>query len=210
MQALTLRGLYAITDGPRHDLIDVAQQALAGGARILQYRDKTQDQMRRLTEANALRQLCRRYRARFIVNDDIMLAAAVAADGVHLGQSDPAIESAHHQLGAEAIVGISCYDSIERARSAVASGASYVAFGRFFPSITKPEAPQALPTLLKTSATLAIPRIAIGGITPDNAPALIAAGADMLAVVSALFAAKDVYAAAQRFTKLYPPESLAP
>jgi thiamine-phosphate pyrophosphorylase len=183
-------GLYAITDGPRTDLSATVAQALAGGARVLQYRDKTADAARRHAEAAALKQLCDTHAVPLIVNDDVALADDVAA--------------ARAALGAGAIIGVSCYDSLERARAAAAAGADYVAFGAFFPSPTKPQAVRASLDLLRQSATLGVPRVAIGGITPDNAPSLVEAGADFLAVISAVFAAPDVCAAAQRFARLYP------
>jgi len=198
------RGLYAITDGPRTDLPAVVAQALAGGARVLQYRDKTADARRRHADAIALRQLCDLHAVPLIVNDDVALAVAVGAAGVHLGRDDGDVAAARAALGAGSIVGVSCYDSLQRARSAAAAGADYVAFGAFFPSPTKPHAARASPDLLRQSATLGLPRVAIGGITPDNAPSLVEAGADFLAVISALFAAPDVQAAARCFARLYP------
>ncbi|MEW9625578.1 thiamine phosphate synthase [Rhodanobacter geophilus] len=200
----TGRGLYAITDGPRADLPEAVAQALAGGARVLQYRDKSADAARRHAEATVLRQLCDRYAVPLIVNDDIALAAAVGAAGVHLGRDDDDLAAARAALGPGAIIGVSCYDSLERARAAAAVGADYVAFGAFFPSPTKPQAARAPLELLRQSAALGVPRVAIGGITPDNAPSLVEAGADFLAVISAVFAAPDVRAAAQRFARLYP------
>ena len=200
------RGLYAITDGPRDDLPDVVARALAGGARVLQYRDKTADAARRRAEAVALKQLCDAHAVPLIINDDITLAAAVGAAGVHLGRNDDDMAAARAVLGADAIVGVSCYDSLARARAAAAAGANYIAFGAFFPSPTKPDAVRATPDLLRQSVTLGLPRVAIGGITPDNAPSLVEAGADFLAVISAVFAAPDARAAAQRFARLYSPD----
>jgi thiamine-phosphate pyrophosphorylase len=196
-------GLYAITDGPRDDLPEVVAQALAGGARLLQYRDKSVDAARRHVEALALKQLCRRGGVPLIINDDVALARAVGADGVHLGREDDDLASARAMLGEHAIIGVSCYDSLQRAQSAARAGASYIAFGAFFPSSTKPLAPHAPIDLLRQSAAFGVPRVAIGGITPDNGASLVEAGADYLAVVSAVFAAADVRAAAQRFTDLY-------
>ncbi|HEX8777785.1 MAG TPA: thiamine phosphate synthase [Rhodanobacter sp.] len=198
------RGLYAITDGPRNDLSAVVAQALAGGARVMQYRDKTTDAGRRRADAAALRQLCDLHAVPLIINDDVALAVAVGAAGVHLGRDDGDVAAARAALGAGAIVGVSCYDSLQRARDAAAAGADYVAFGAFFPSPTKPHAARASLDLLRQSATLGLPRVAIGGITPDNAPSLVEAGADFLAVISAVFGAPDVRAAAQRFARLYP------
>lgn len=199
----TGRGLYAITDGPRPDLLDVAAHALAGGARLLQYRDKSADSVRRHAEAAALKQLCATYAVPLIINDDVALAIAVAAGGVHLGKNDDDPAAARIALGAESIIGVSCYDSLARARAAAHAGASYIAFGAFFPSPTKPLAPHAPLELLRQSAALGVPRVAIGGITPDNGASLIEAGADFLAAVSAVFGASDVRAEAQRFTSLF-------
>lgn len=200
------RGLYAITDGPRADLLDAAAQALAGGARVLQYRDKTMDTARRHAEAVALKRLCDAHAVPLIINDDVALAARTGAAGVHLGRDDGNVAAARAALGNGAVIGVSCYDSLELARAAAAAGADYLAFGAFFPSPTKPHAVHASPTLLRQSAALGLPRVAIGGITPDNAPSLVEAGADLLAVISAVFSAPDVRTAAQRFARLYPPD----
>lgn len=199
-----IRGLYVITDGPRADLLDVVAQALAGGARVLQYRDKTADAARRCDEATALMRLCTAHGVPLIVNDDVALALEIGADGVHLGEDDDGLAEARAALGKQAIIGVSCYDSLARARAAAAAGADYVAFGAFFPSPTKPHARRAAPELLRQSAALGLPRVAIGGITPDNGAPLIEAGADCLAVISAVFGASDVRAAARRFADLFP------
>lgn len=197
------RGLYVITDGPRPDMMDVAAQALAGGASMLQYRDKSRDSARRFREAQALRQLCRIHAVPLIINDDVALAQAVGADGVHLGRDDDHLGAARAALGEGAMIGVSCYASLQRAREAAAAGASYVAFGAFFPSPTKPSAPLAPVDLLRQSAGLGIARVAIGGITPDNGRVLVDAGADYLAVISAVFGSTDVRASAQQFTDMY-------
>lgn len=201
---LSGQGLYVITDGPRPDLLAVTRLALEGGARLLQYRDKTRDPGRRLEEARALKALCAEFGVPMIVNDDVALARATAADGVHLGEDDGDIAAARTTLGPEAIIGVSCYDSIDRARAMAAAGADYIAFGAFFNSPTKPQARRAPRELLRQSAALGLPRVAIGGITPDNGGDLIDAGADYLAVISAVFGADDVRAAARRFVDLFP------
>jgi len=200
---LARRGLYAITDGPRADLVDAADAALAGGAVLLQYRDKTADDARRRDEAQALARLCAARGVGFIVNDDVALARAVGAAGVHLGEDDGDVAAARAVLGANAIVGVSCYDAIDRARELVAAGADYVAFGAFYPSATKPRARRATTALLREAAALGVPLVAIGGITPDNARPLIDAGADLVAVITAVFGAHDVRAAARRFQSLF-------
>lgn len=200
----TGHGLYVITDGPRPDLLAVARQALEGGARLMQYRDKTADPARRKQEASALVELCREFGVPMIVNDDVALAQAAGAGGVHLGEDDGEVAAARATLGTQAIIGVSCYNSIERARAMAAAGADYIAFGAFFSSPTKPNTVRAPMDLLRQSAALGVPRVAIGGITPDNAESLIDAGADYLAVVSAVFGAADVRAAARHFADLFP------
>jgi thiamine-phosphate pyrophosphorylase len=206
-----LRGLYAITDAQQNNdrqLLADVEQALRGGASIVQYRDKSQDPQRRLNNAIALRALTQRYAALFIINDDPQLADSAQADGIHLGQDDTDIEAARTLLGQEAIIGISCYNRFELAQQASAAGADYVAFGRFFTSQTKPQARQAeLDLLRRAQHELAIPVAAIGGITANNADTLIQAGADMLAVVHDLFAQDDIEAAARRYQPLFPPRA---
>jgi thiamine-phosphate pyrophosphorylase len=203
IQYQLMRGLYAITDGPRGNLLVAAEAALAGGACVLQYRDKSTDHDRRHAEAVALQVLCLAHGVPLIINDDIALAAAVGAAGVHLGEQDADIAAARTRLGPAAIIGASCYDSLPRARQLAAAGADYLAFGAFFPSPTKPEARHAPTSLLRDAAALGLPRVAIGGITPDNGGALIDAGADLLAVISGVFGAADVRAAARRYADLF-------
>ncbi|WP_153115897.1 thiamine phosphate synthase [Rhodocyclus tenuis] len=190
VQPVALRGLYAITpDGlPEATLLAQAEAALAGGAAVLQLRDKSSDAARRLRLAQALAALCRRHGALFIVNDDLALALAVGADGVHLGADDGDPLAARQALPPGGIVGVSCYADFARARVAVAAGADYVAFGAVFASPTKPQAPRAsLDLLARSRAELGVPACAIGGITLANAGEVIAAGADLLAVVSEVF-----------------------
>lgn len=196
-------GLYAITDGPREDLLAAAREALEGGAAMLQYRDKTRDSARRLREARELAALCRAFAVPLIINDDFGLAHASGAAGVHLGENDGAIADARAALGADAIIGVSCYDSLRRAQDAAAAGADYLAFGAFFPSRTKPAARRATPGLLRDARRLGLPLVAIGGITRENGGSLIAAGADYLAVVSGVFGASDIRAAARHYAELF-------
>jgi thiamine-phosphate pyrophosphorylase len=200
-----LRGLYAITPedaGP--DLTRRVELAIAGGARVIQYRDKSRDLVRRRTQAQALCKLCRAAGTRLIINDDPLLAAAVGADGVHLGRDDGDPAQARRLLGPGALIGVSCYDRLELAIAAQAAGADYVAFGSFFPSATKPDAVRAEPDLLRLArAVVGLPLVAIGGITPQNGAALIAAGADLLAVVSGVFSAPDPRAAAAAYARLF-------
>lgn len=206
----SFRGLYAITDGPRVDLLDACAAAIEGGATILQYRDKGSDHERRQREAQALQALCMRHRVPLIINDDVELAAAVGAAGVHLGEDDAAFASARARLGNAAIIGVSCYDSLERARQFAAAGADYLAFGAFFASPTKPLARRATTRLLRDARAFGVPLVAIGGITPDNARELIDAGVDAVAVISALFGTGDVRATARLFANLFNPEPLSP
>lgn len=204
---LQRRGLYAVTDGALIEparLVERVTQALRGGAVMVQYRDKSTDTRRRLREAQALCEACRAYGALLIINDDVALARAAAADGVHLGKDDAPLAQARRMLGEQVIIGLSCYNSLQRAVEAQAAGADYVAFGRFFPSRTKPDAVTAGIELLRQANTrLRIPRVAIGGITPDNGAALIEAGADLLAVVHGVFGQPDPEAAARRYARLF-------
>lgn len=194
------RGLYLLTP----DLADTGQLLTRVGdvladAALLQYRNKAADAALRREQATALLALCRRHGVPLIVNDDIALTAAIGADGVHLGEDDDDISAARAWLKGNAIIGASCYDSFERAQRAADAGADYIAFGAFFPSPTKPHARRATPALLRAAVALRLPRVAIGGITPDNAPSLIAAGADLLAVISGVFDAADPAAAAHAY-----------
>jgi len=199
--ATRLHGLYAVTDEALDGgLIAAAAEALAAGVRILQYRDKSDDSQRRKMEAIVLRALSRRHDALLIVNDDPALAQAVEADGVHLGRDDTDIAEARRLLGPRAIIGVSCYDSLELGRSAAAAGADYIAFGSVYPSPTKPDAVYApLGLLTAAKRELGIPVCAIGGINPDNAGPVLAAGADMLAVISGIFSAPDIEQAVRAF-----------
>lgn len=197
------RGLYAITDGPRPDLLEVVAHALAGGARLLQYRDESADASRRHAEATALVQLCQGSDVPLIIDNDIDLARTVGAQGVHLSGTDDDIDAVRAELGEHAIIGVSCRGSLQRAQVAARAGASYLSFGTFFLSPTKPLAPRVSIDLLRQSAALGVPRVAIGGITSDNGAALVEAGAEYLAVISAVFGATDVRTSAQRFADLY-------
>ena len=203
---LDWRGLYAITDS-RFKGYDIAQQvlkAIQGGARIIQYRDKSDDANLRLKEAAAIAEVCKTNDVIFIVNDDIELAKAVNADGVHLGHTDASLKKARELLGADAAIGVSCYADIDRAKAAQLSGVSYVAFGRFFNSSTKPNAPAvSLDVLAEAKKQLTVPVVAIGGITQDNGAPLIKSGADMLAVVNGVFGAPDITLAAQSICNLF-------
>jgi len=207
MKHPSCRGLYAITDAlliPDDRLTEAVEQAILGGARLIQYRDKSHDDARRLTQARALNELCQHHEVPLIINDDVELAAQVGAAGVHVGKDDSAFAIARARLGGNALIGVSCYDRLDLALEAVRAGADYVAFGAFFPSPTKPTEIRASVALLrKARATLNVPIVAIGGITPDNAPLLLDVGADALAVVSGVFDQPDIQAAARRYANLF-------
>ena len=200
-------GLYAITDSnliPAAELATRVAQAIAGGATVIQYREKQLAASERHRQAAALAALCRRHAVPLLINDDVELAAAVGAAGVHLGRDDTAIRTARERLGADAIIGVSCYNTLQRAHAAAAAGADYIAFGRFFPSHTKPDAVQAEPELLQQARRqLELPLVAIGGITPENGARLLATGANLLAVIHGVFGQPDAQAAAQRYTDLF-------
>lgn len=198
-------GLYAITAESHtnpEQLAQAVKAALRGGAKLVQYRAKSAHD--RLAEATRVLAECRAAGVPLIINDDVELALAVGAEGVHLGKDDGSLQAARVRLGANAIIGVSCYDSVERALEAQALGASYAAFGRFFPSASKPHAPCArLETLIEAKRKLSIPLVAIGGITPTNGRPLVEAGADMLAVIDAVFGADDPERAAAAFQPLF-------
>ena len=200
---MKLSGLYAITT-PSENLPQQVEAAIAGGARVIQYRDKSSDQPLRLEQAQQLSLICRAAKIPLIINDDVELAARVSAAGVHLGRDDIALFNARRDLGGDAIIGISCYNDLDLALQAQRQGADYIAFGSFFDSPTKPLAVRADSSLLqRAQQELQIPVVAIGGITQENGKILIEAGADMLAVISALFAQADVEQASRSFAQLF-------
>lgn len=202
-----LRGLYAISDNKlcaHRGLEADVLAALQGGAVMIQYRDKGSDSTRREREAKALLLLCRRHHARLIINDDVELTQVVGADGVHLGAEDAPLRATRTRLGDQAIIGVSCYDSLELAYKAKRAGADYVAFGSFAESPTKPDATRvSLALLREASDNLQLPIVAIGGVTPENGAELIAAGASLLAVISGIFGTTDPEAAARRYCALF-------
>ncbi|WP_044872279.1 thiamine phosphate synthase [Pseudomonas sp. LFM046] len=206
---MKLRGLYAITDSQLladGKLLPYVEAALKGGAKLLQYRDKSSDEARRLREAESLRELCTRYGAQLIINDDAELAARLGV-GLHLGQGDGSLAAARALLGRQAIIGGTCHASLDLAAGAIKEGASYIAFGRFYNSQTKPGAPAATLELLdEARQCFQLPIVAIGGVTLDNAPELIARGASMVAVIHALFgadSAAEVERRARAFSALF-------
>lgn len=200
-----MQGLYVITDGSMGDtLFHKVEQALRGGASIVQYRDKTLDALRRQQEVQVLKALCREHNAIFIINDDVALAKTVQADGIHVGKDDAALASAREQLGNSAIIGVSCYNRLELALQAVQQGAGYIAFGSFFPSPTKPHAPRATLELLREARQqFDVPICCIGGITLENAPDLLTRGADMLAVITDVFNSVNIGQQAKRYAMLF-------
>lgn len=204
--AYAIKGVYAVTPDCANttDLLHRVRLALTGKVQILQYRNKSANTAQRLEQAHALRKLTREFATTFIVNDDIQLAAHVDADGVHLGAADDSVDTARAALGIHKIIGVSCYNRLSLAHDAVCAGADYVAFGAFFPSTIKPDAEVAdIELLLQARVELAVPLVAIGGITLHNAASLVHAGADALAVISALFDAEDIMATAKKLSKLF-------
>lgn len=201
----TIAGLYAITPdwGDTTRLILAVRQAIAGGARVVQYRNKTADAARRLEQALALSAVCGRDGATFIINDHVELAQTVDADGVHMGATDGDLAAARQKLGRGKYIGASCYDSIDLAHTALAVGADHVAFGSAFSSSTKPSAVRAPHSLYAAAGALGVPVVAIGGITCGNAAQVIAAGAHAVAVISDLFDAPDIRARAAQFSTLF-------
>ena len=201
------RGLYAITDSqliPPGELVQRVSLAITGGAVMIQYRDKGPAASAGIDEVVSLAVLCRQHGIPLIINDDAELAARVGAAGVHLGRDDASLQAARARLGTEAIIGISCYNDLQRARQAVLAGADYIAFGRFYPSHSKPDAMPADPGLLVRATTeLAIPVAAIGGITPANGQDLVTAGASLLAAIHGVFGQPDIEAAAQHYAALF-------
>lgn len=199
-------GLYAVTPDEPDTAVLAAKvrAALAGGAALVQYRHKTADSALRREQGATLLKICRERRVPLVVNDDLALALEIGADGVHLGAEDGSIACARAELGPGRILGASCHNLLQSALDAEGAGATYVAFGSFFPSSVKPNAARATVELLREAKRkLVLPVVAIGGITHANAPELIAAGADSLAVISALFSAPDVAHAARQFGRLF-------
>ena len=203
----SLRGTYLIThpcEGGPVALQAIVAEALDGGVRLVQYRDKGMDQARREAEARALLVVCQAHRVPLLINDDIALAAATGAAGVHLGQDDRQVAEARAALGPDSIVGVTCHADLALARAAADAGASYVAFGRFFPSTSKPAAPPApLAVLREARCRLNLPLVAIGGITPANGQVLLDAGADMLAVIHGIMGADDPRQASSDYARLF-------
>ena len=203
---MQIKGLYAVTPDTLNTelLCEKVAAALQGGASMVQYRNKAADASLRLRQATALLALCRSFNVPLIINDHLDLCAQIDADGLHLGATDCDLGAARRLLGAHKILGASCYDRIELAVQAEASGASYAAFGACFRSDTKPNAVNAPFSLFaEAKQKTSIPMVAIGGITLENATQAIQAGASAIAVVGALFGADDIVATSQQFTHLF-------
>ena len=206
---MKLSGLYAITDEKLTPyeggkIFRLVEKVLKGGARVVQLRDKNTPDEKLIPIALKLKELCHSYSAYFIVNDRVSLAKEILADGVHVGKDDEDISYVREVLPKTSIVGVSCYAALERAKRAEKLGASYVAFGSFFPSPTKPEAPLApLEILAQAKRELSIPICAIGGITLDKAEILLEHGVDLIAVVSDLWTSDDPEARARGYTELF-------
>lgn len=207
MNSINYSSVYAITDStllPGNSLLYGVEATLKGGCDWIQYRDKSQDEIKRLRESTQLLQLCNHYAASLIINDDVQLAKKIGAQGVHLGQGDGDVKQARELLGANAIIGVTCHNSLDLAQKAIEDGASYIAFGRFFSSNTKPDAQGASLDLL-IQARRQFPKIkivAIGGISIENARIVLDAGADKIAVCHGLFSAQDIEAQTKRFIEL--------
>ncbi len=198
------RGVYLITPEEPDDARLLARvMPLLPHVACLQYRNKLGTAAQRKRQAHALRLACHEAHVPFIVNDDAVLAGEVGADGVHLGEHDGAITAARMLLGPSAFIGVSCYDDASLAHHATAAGADYLAFGAFFLSTTKPQARRAPIALLRETQALGLPQVAIGGITPDNARIVIAAGADLIAVISGIFDAPDPLATTRAYAALF-------
>jgi thiamine-phosphate pyrophosphorylase len=201
-----MNGLYIVT--PDWDdtkkLVEVTEQALRGGAEIVQYRHKTADPSLRSEQARELMSLCCRYRKPFIINDHVELAMEVGADGIHVGGTDAAIAEVRKQVGPTKIVGASCYGSLELAQAAHAAGASYVAFGGFYPSRVK-KYPVTTPVEIigQSKKAVPLPVVVIGGMTPENAAPLVIAGTDMVAAISSVYMQPDPEAAARKFAGMF-------
>lgn len=199
------RGLYAITpDEPdTQELLWRAEVVLDQGAVLMQYRNKIANAELRMEQALGLKLLCLPYGVPLIVNDDIELARGMRADGVHLGATDGDVAAARAHLGANALIGVSCYASIEKARIAAAQGADYLAFGAFFDSPTKPQAPRADIGVLREARKFGLPLAAIGGIQPSDVRQLRIAGADLIAVISGLWTSRDPTDAARAYVAAF-------
>ncbi|GGX45396.1 thiamine-phosphate synthase [Undibacterium squillarum] len=204
-QHQTLRGLYIVT--PDWDdtarLLAVTEQALLGGAAIVQYRHKTAQPVQRMEQAAALLSLCRQYQKPLIINDHLDLCQALDADGLHVGGTDIDVAAARAALGEHKIVGASCYGDVQRAKDAAAAGASYIAFGGFYPSRIKKYDFRTEYDIVSEAAGIGLPRVVIGGMTLENCKPLVQRGSEMVAVISSVYFEEDPQAAARAFAALF-------
>ena len=202
-----MKGLYAITDTANLStdiMLTRTEEILRAGAKFLQYRNKQADENTRITEAEQLQELCQQFSVPMIINDDIELALYIDAEGVHLGKDDSSVTDARKRLGKNIMIGCSCYNDLDRASEAVNAGADYIAFGAFFPSPSKPDAAHAAPEIiLAAKQRFDVSVVAIGGITPENVQPLIDMGADMLAVISGLYASQTPFDSTTRYVNLF-------
>lgn len=206
VQSCRIGGVYGITPdrADTADLLSKTSQVLAGGVRLIQYRNKTADADLRNTQAKSLLQLCRQYDVPLIINDHIDLAMEIGADGVHVGEQDASVANTRKLMGPEKIIGASCYNRLDLALTAQTEGVDYVAFGAFYPTTTKQNTAVApLEILGQAKAALSIPVVSIGGINTANALALIQAGADAIAVSQALYRAEDICKTAKVFSGFF-------
>ncbi len=205
--AMPKRGLYGITDDvllPQSTLLPTVEAALENGLQLLQYRSKNPPSLQSMETLRELVELCESYAVPLLINDNAELCRAVGAHGVHLGQSDGSVTSARKILGDDAIIGVTCHSSLDTALIAQAESANYVAFGRFFPSVTKPNAAQAQARVLTSAReALTLPIVAIGGINAENGAQLLTAGADLLAVIHSLFGGGDVKLNTKKLVALF-------
>ena len=206
MKSPRINGLYAITPDLENtdDLLGRAQQVLEGGAQLIQYRNKLASDVLLREQARLLLQLCREYKVPLIINDHLDLVLEIDADGLHVGRDDASITKARNQLGWNKIVGASCYDNLDLALQAEKEGADYVAFGAFFPSLTKPAAVAVSMNLIEQAKKkLAVPMVGIGGIQLSNAKAVIESGCTAIAVCNDLFHAENIKEKAAQYAQLF-------
>jgi len=200
------RGIYLITEHERlrfSELLARTEAVITSGIAALQYRNKQAEHKQRLAEASLLQQICKDYEVPFIINDDIDLALELGAEGVHLGRDDGDWAEARRRVGKEMLIGVSCYNDLARADLAVQGGADYIAFGAMFPTTSKANTVNASPGLIRQAKQrYTVPIVAIGGITPENCGPVIAAGADLLAVISSVYLANNPYQALETFNQL--------
>lgn len=201
-----MKGLYLVTPDwdDTQKLLDATEQALRGGAALVQYRHKTASPEQRREQATALLQLCRRHKRPFIINDFVELCMELDADGIHVGGTDASVAQVRAAVGPQKIVGASCYGSMDLVRSAHQGGASYVAFGGFYPSrVKKYPVTTAIDIIAESHAAVPLPVVVIGGMTPENSAPLVAVGSDMVAAISSVYLVDDPQAAAQQFARLF-------